>query len=219
MQTRQSIPANLLHVGVQLPIFPLQQSLNVQGDQPTANCPQEDHVPFRQQHLLRREIEHLRPVPGHIEHAPVARDDGHEEEHAGQVAQIRDRPVEQQIHQADPPMQERRPHEHHIRREQIRPREHDHRQADREEERADGPDQARRVLLVPGRGRGGEQQGAAEAEQGPRHAGVEPELVEAHVGLLGADARDQLGRLLRREGVHCVGCGISCWLMMMMMKR
>lgn len=174
-------------------------------DQPTTNRPQENHLPLRQQHLLRREIDHLHPIPGHIEHAPITRDDGHEEQHPRQIPQIRDRPIDHQIPQTDPPVQERGPHEHHIRREQIRPREHNHRQPDRKKDRADGPDQSGGVLLVPGRRGGGEQHGAAEAEQGTRHAGVEPELVEAHVGFFGADPGDQLGGLLGGEGVHCSG--------------
>ena len=99
-------------------------------------------------------------------------------------------------------MQERGTHEHHIRREQIRSGEHNHGQPDGEKQRADGPDQSGGVLLVPRRCAGGEEEGAAEAEQRAGHAGVEPELVEAHVGFFGADPGDQLGGLLGGEGVH-----------------
>ena len=214
MQTRQSTPANSLHVKFQLH-FPLLQVFTIphkkektkqkkNKDKPTANRPQENHLPLRQQHLLRREIDHLHPIPGHIEHAPIPRDDGHEKQHPRQIPQIRDRPIDRQIPQSDPPMQERRTHEHHIRREQVRAREHNHGQSDGEEDRADGPDQTGRVLLVPGGCRGGEKDGAAEAEKGASHAGVEPELVEAHVGFFGADAGDQLGGLLGGEGVHWI---------------
>jgi len=75
---------------------------------------------------------------------------------------------------------------------QVRARERDQDEADGEEAGGDGLDQARRVLLVPGRGVGGEGDGASEAEERAREHAVPPELVQAGFGLFLADAGEEL---------------------------
>ena len=106
----------------------------------TTNRPQENLMPLRHQHFHRREINHLALIRLLRKHGPIPRHDGHEKQHPRQIPQKAHYPANRQILDIDPSVQQRRQHEHDVGGEEVRAAEHDHHEADGEEQGADCAD-------------------------------------------------------------------------------
>lgn len=99
---------------------------------------------------------------------------------------------------------------------EIHARQDDHAQAVREDHRADGADQSRRMLLKPRCGGGAEETATGECQQTAARNRAEEDLFKGHVALGHPGPRDELNHLRGGERVqtqsHCeargrrVGC-------------
>ena len=99
----------------------------------TSNSPEEDLMPLRNKDLRSCEVEGLLPICRYIENAPVAGDDAHEEQHAGQVAKEGYNPALEEVKDADASVQQRDGHEHDVAGDEVCSRHDDHDKADGEE--------------------------------------------------------------------------------------